>query len=187
MQIPAEQQTIDEALAWNGAIVESVLSHRASILGAYHAGISPPGPRFFGMSHDEIEAHFVAEQEEVDALAVVSIVAAAEAKIRQDYLGRVHRNGRDTLSQAYVAFHRKLSFRAKQRPPFDEQGILDVLKDSGVVDGHLVTLFRDVVQERHWFAHGRYWTLKLGRQKYSPLDAHVVSKNLIGALPIQGS
>jgi hypothetical protein len=184
MQWEAEPQTLDDALAWHEAIVESVLSHRASTLASFHAGMSAAGSRFFAMSYDEIDAFFVKEREEVDGRSAITIVAAAEAAIRADYRQRVQRNLKDPLSRTYSAFHRALSAPAKVRPPFNESGIIDQIKTSGVVAGHVVAEFRRVLRMRHWFAHGRYWTLKLSGSGPAPSDVHAAAWALISALPL---
>ena len=180
MEILARPQTIDQALYWHLAIMESAINHRSAILAAFPGG-ALAATRFFGMSYEEIDAFFTEEREEIDAQAIVAIVAAAEATIRIDYFDRVQERYKDSLSLAYKELHRSLSGSSK-RPPFDENGILTRMKNCGAIENHLVNDFRNVLRHRHWFAHGRYWALKTSGKSYSPMDVHAVCEMLIGSL-----
>lgn len=46
-----------------------------------------------------------------------------------------------------------------------------------------VNLFVSVLDLRHWLAHGRHWTGRLGRD-YGTQDIHVVRVNLLNAIGI---
>ena len=136
------------------------------------------------MTYDEIDAHFVAEREELDRYAVVNLVAAAEAAIRLDYRDRIRHNFKDALSKIYQNFHKGLSVKAKVRPPFDESGILDQIKSSTLVPAHIVTTFRQVLRYRHWIAHGRYWAeARINATSLTPQDALVACNDFLAALP----
>jgi hypothetical protein len=182
MQKDPDPQSIDAALDWHTAIVDSVLAHRAATLAAFHTGAQRIASAFFGMTYADIDAFFVAERAEVDAQAIVTIIAAAEAAIRADYRERVQDVYRDALSQAYLELHHKLPNHERARPPFDEGGILEKLKDSGTVQAHVVTQFRDMLRQRHWIAHGRYWLLNLAANYHEPEDVHAAASVLLAAL-----
>lgn len=175
-------QSIDDIRDWYEGVVESLVRHRASVHDALRGGGSAE-PRFVGMSAGDVDAFFLAQRQNLDQLSIINLVASAEAELRKDYRERVDGNYKDSLSKTYVNFHRTLGPTRRVRPPFDEGGILDRLKESGTVAAHLVTNFRDVLRLRHWIAHGRYWSQPLANAVYIPDDVYRTIAELPAALP----
>ena len=181
MHFQPSPQSVDEALDWHSAITDSVTIHRSLVLSGLTPGAPTSYARFVGLTLSEIDAFFRDEQSEIDGMCVVNIVAAAEAAIRSDFRTRVHRNQKDPVSQAYVAYHGALSGLKKYRPDFDKAGILDALKGAHAIPDHLVTAFRHMLRIRHWYAHGRHWLLTTSAS-HDPIDVHATSTNLLAAL-----
>jgi hypothetical protein len=177
-----QPQSIDEALRWHAAIIVSVIEHRAAVLAALRGGTTAAGGAFIGSTEADIDAFFDAERAEVDGMCIVNIVAAAEAEIRRDYRERVRRNGADPLSLSYVAFKNSLSGQKVWRPDFDQGGILEALKASNAVAGHIVTSFRHALRIRHWYAHGRHWLLTTNVVD-EPAAVYDMCNKLLLALP----
>ena len=176
-------QSIDLALRWHSEISQSVMQHRASALGALQGVQSTASSASLtGLTEPEVEQFFENQQAEVDGMCIVNIMAAAEATIRHDYRQRVHRHQADSLSKAYVALKKKQRGRKAHLPDFDEGGILEALKDSSTVQGHLVTSFRHALKIRHWYAHGRHWPLKTNAL-HDPAAVHLACKELLDAIP----
>ena len=179
---PPQQHTIDDARNWHSAMVEAMAAHRASVLDSLHRETVAAGTRFFGLTRDEVDLLFDADRQELDAMTILSLMASAEATIREDYLDRIARRLKDSLSAAYIALHRSLPAAQRRRPLLDEH-VLEAMRNSGQVAPHLIGDFRDALRLRHWLAHGRYWTVDLGRNSYAPDDIYRVVHALITAVP----
>ena len=180
----AEPRTLDEVFAWRSGVSDSLSEHRALILARARRGEAVRG-RFLGMNESDVDVYFELQQRDLDRLTIVGLMAAAEAWLRRDYHRRV-RHGRkrnDPLSTAYRQFHRGLSGKQKRRPPYDEGGILDALKASGVVDKNIVGRFRECLPVRHWVAHGRADVKPDGLDRLSPVIVYARADELLRAIP----
>jgi len=174
-------QSIDDIRDWYEGVVESLVHHRAAVHNALRIG-GMTEPRFVGMAAGDIDAFFVAQRNNLDQLAIMNLVASAEASLLMDFKRRVEGNFKDRLSKAYAMHHRTLPLGQKVRPPLDH-GILEQLKAAGVVPAHFVSRFRDVLRLRHWIAHGRYWAQPLANRAYLPDEAYHTIATLLAALP----
>jgi len=178
----AEPQTLDEIREWHSAIVEALVHQRASVLQAIRMGSRVPD-RFVGMTGEDIEDHFNRQRRELNRLTVLNFVASAEATIRADYARRVDGRLKDTLAQAYQKWHKTLPAHKQDRPNFDQAGILDILKKTGVVDNHIIGQYRQCLQARHWVGHGRYWKKPVVVDSLDPDDVFNRADVLLKALP----
>jgi hypothetical protein len=88
------------------------------------------------------------------------LLSALEAAFRIDYLQRSYQRKKDKLSKTFRNLHQQKGSRASL-----EENILSVWKEHTSVPANLIGDLRGVFKYRHWLAHGRYWTPKLG-QKY---------------------
>jgi len=179
----AEQQTLDEILHWHGGIVEALLEQRGRVLNAIRVG-SAVSSRFVDRTESEVEVHFDAQRRELDRLTVLNLVASAEATITVDYFRCVKGKLKNPLAIAYRIWHKGLSKKKKQRPDFDENGILEVLKATGVMDNNLIGQYRECLRARHWVGHGRRWARPLEVDRLDPEDVYDRADALLRALPI---
>jgi len=65
-----------------------------------------------------------------------------------------------------------LSPRKQLRPDFDDGGILDVMKQAGVMDNHIIGRFREWLKAPHWLGHGRYWAKPAEVESLNPADVY---------------
>jgi hypothetical protein len=179
----AELQTLDEVLDWHRGIVDALVDQHASVRGAIRTG-APVAARFVGMTEGEVDAHYDAQRRELDRLTVLNLVASAEASIKVDFFRRVGAKLKDTLSAAYRQWHSTLSATKQLRPDFDDGGILDVLKDAGVMDNHIVGRYRECLRARHWLGHGRYWAKPVEVDRLDPDEVYDRANALLLALPV---
>jgi len=136
LPVIGERQTLTEILDWYRGMVEALVDQRAAVLHAIQSG-SAVSARFFGMDQAGLDAYFDAQRRELDRLTMLNLVASAEASIKDDYFHRVRRKLKDKLSRAYRKWHKTLPKTKKRRPDFDEGGILELLKETGVMDNHV--------------------------------------------------
>lgn len=178
----AEPQTLSEIMEWHRDLRDALLLRRATIRDAIFQSSHVP-ERFSGMTEEDVEAWFHACRRELDRLTVLNLVASSEASLKIDFFRRVHEKRKDPLAQIYRAWFKSLSRKKKQRPDFDEGGILDHLKRSKAVDPNIVGAFRECLRVRHWVGHGRYWSKPSEIDRFSPEEVFIRGQALLSALP----
>jgi len=178
-----ERQTLDEIRTWHRGMTEALVNQRASVTRAIREG-SAVTARFATMTEADLDGYFDIHQRELDRLTMLNLVASAEASIKDDYFHRVRKNLKDPLSRAYQNWHKKLSPAKKQRPDFDEGGILDVLKEAQVMNNHIVGRYRECLRPRHWVGHGRNWDKPVEVDQLDPDDVYDRAGALLQAMPV---
>ncbi|MGB3836255.1 hypothetical protein [Castellaniella sp.] len=122
----------------------------------FFAGTSPDlQVRYAGAKIDDARETSLRELDLNSSLAVLSSV---EAAVRIDYLSRSYARKKDPLSKAMRAIYTRRGNAAKL-----EDDLLQAWCDDGVVPKALTGELIGAFKYRHWLAHGRYWTPKLGR------------------------
>ena len=179
----AEPQTLDEIRNWHRGVVDALVGQRASVQHAVRAG-SAVVSRFVGMTEGEVDAHYDAQRRELDRLTVLNLVASAEATVKVDYFRRVGEKLKDPLARAYREWHKTLPANKQLRPDFDDAGILDVLKESHVMDNNIVGQYRECLRVRHWLGHGRYWAKPAEVDRFDPDDVYDRANALLQAMPM---
>lgn len=135
------------------------------------------------MTEGDVDTYFDTQRRELDRLTVLNLVASAEATITIDYFRRVGGKLKDPLARAYQAWHKKLTPKKQLRPNFDEDGILDVLKETKVMDNNLIGQYRECLPARHWLGHGRRWEKPMTVDRFDPDDVYDRANALIQAMP----
>lgn len=142
--------------------LEDVASHYADVAAALEAYFDfasvSDDPRFFGPSPQEMERELGLRLVEHDRGATFLLLSAVEAALRMDDLLRCHRRLKDPLSRAF-----RILFREKRSRASLEEDLLDGWKSHTSVPTATVSDLKGAFRYRHWLAHGRYWTLKAGR------------------------
>lgn len=111
---------------------------------------------FYLMTFAEVETAVEEMVAELNQHVVLSLSASAEATIRRDFLDRVKRRGKDSVSKKFRDLDRKAN---RRRGGVRLEDILDVWK-GGVSDRSMVSAVANLKKlflYRHWLAHGRYW------------------------------
>jgi hypothetical protein len=114
--------------------------------------------RFGGYATSEVSNELGERLGEVDLTSTLTVLASVEAAFRIDYLQRCYRRERDPISRAFRDI-----YKVKQRYVSLEDEIFKVW----AVDTSLFSIIcelRRAFKFRHWLAHGRYLTPKLGRR-----------------------
>ena len=145
-----------------------------------------------GASREDIREYFMACRQELELTAVLTLTAAAEARIRLDAASRMEKS-KDDLAKRFCVL--RSSARTLWSIPLYEDGIVDAWKTyiGSLTDllalerARLLTAvgrFKNLLSIRHWVAHGRYWQLQRGIEHYPPADAAEIVCELFDALRI---
>ena len=131
---------------------------------------------FFGLTPVECEATLSGMRDELDDQVTLALVASFEASFQTDF---AHRARKARLKDPVSRACRTLATKYRERVRFED--ILDVWKEATgqrQVFGH----FAQLLNYRHWLAHGRYWVHKSGSD-FDPGDAWEIGQRLIQQLP----
>ena len=115
--------------------------------------------RFAGYAATEVNDELGERLVETDLTSSLAALASVEAAFRIDYLQRCYRRGKDPVSRAF-----RNIYKAKQQQASLEDEIFEVWVDNSSVPRSIIGELRGALRFRHWLAHGRYWTPKLGRR-----------------------
>ena len=113
---------------------------------------------FAGRATSEVSDELSKRLREVDMSSSLTVLASVEAAFRIDYLQRCYRKGKDPVSRAFRNIYKEKRQHASLEEEIFEAWINGFSGARSII-GELRRAFRF----RHWLAHGRYWTPKLGR------------------------
>lgn len=150
------------ALSGQHLSISEIVEHHRDCRSAlrFYFGMPYSDPaRFALLAPSEIDRNLADRLDELDLSQSLVVLAAIEAMFRVDFEKRVNERKRDPLSRAF----RKISQARGKRVSFDED-ILETWKASGMIASATVSEIRGAMNLRHWLAHGRYWSAKLGRR-----------------------
>jgi hypothetical protein len=142
-----------------------------------------------GASPVEIADHFDACRRELELAALLTIVAAVEARVRMDALSRIDRHGDDLAKRLKVL---RDNARIDWSIALYDDGIIEAWKTyvgtlTVVPDTDRARLlgaigrFKNLLAIRHWVAHGRYWKLQRGVEHFRPNDVADIVTDLFDA------
>ena len=138
-----------------------------------------PNPqRFAGYTPQEMKREMDFVLDEHARSTSMSILSALEATFRVDFLQRCYKRRRDPLSRAFREVHRKKG----QRVPLTD--ILSEWQQHPDVSRSVIKDLERVFRYRHWLAHGRYWTPKIG-QEYDYDDIYTLAESIYGSFPFE--
>jgi len=115
--------------------------------------------RFVGYTVTEVTDELGERLYEADLTSSLTVLATVEAAFRIDYLQRCYRRGKDPVSRAF-----RNIYRAKRQHASLEDEIFEAWVDNSSGSSAIIGELRGAFKFRHWLAHGRYWTPKLGRR-----------------------
>lgn len=173
-----------EKVSFSGAnlsLADAVL-HHADTDSALNLFFSPDSPsyriRFSGYKFDEVHDELRDRRAELDRNTTMSLLAAVEAAFRIDYLQRCYQKKKDDVSRQFREIYQKKETRASL-----EDDILTIWKSNTAESAQLISDLRGAFKFRHWMAHGRYWTPKLG-QKYDYLSVYQLDHEALSSFPL---
>jgi hypothetical protein len=137
--------------------------------------------KFIGYTPQEIQEEQNLRLGELDKSSVFHLLAALEASFRTDFLLRCYQRQKDEISRCFRALHK----RKGNKVSFEED-IIENWKTHFPPAKHLLSELKGALRYRHWLAHGRYWTPKLG-QKYDFLSVYMLAQELEQSLHLLSS
>jgi hypothetical protein len=158
---------------------ESLSVHHRQLQSDREAPASEGTARFVGMISSEIDRAFEEMRRELSLQVSMALVAAVEALLMLDFGKRID----DRIDNAlYARF--LILWKKSTRPKLDD--ILEAWKEANPGTGDAIGRFKQVVNLRHWMAHGRYWPPQgfNGFDADSVVDrARAMERSLKGAMP----
>jgi hypothetical protein len=153
-----------------------------SSLALYFSSGSPTyAIRFIGYAPSEVSEELGARLDETDLTSSLTVLGSVEAAFRIDYLQRCYRRGRDPISRAF----RKI-YQAKQARASLEDEIFAAWVDNSSGTRLIISELRGAFKFRHWLAHGRYTTPKMGR-RYDFNDVFALAERNLNSFPFYES
>ncbi len=134
--------------------------------------------RFIGYTPLEIELEMYSVLAEHARNTSMSILAALEATFRMDFLQRCYKRRRDALSRSFRELHGQ---RGQYVPLKDIFGLWQLHSD---VSRSIISDLARAFNYRHWLAHGRYWTPKIGRE-YDYDDIYALAESIYNSFPFE--
>ncbi len=166
--IVANYQELGEIYLYYQTSNKSLLFYRDNII----AG-RVNNRNYIALTKDELIKAF---QSHIDELTILSNV---EAGFRVDYVIRTKKRFKDPISRKF----RDL-FKIKKEKVGLENEILEIWKEEHPEFKGIISDFIGALKYRHWLAHGRYWTPKLGRI-YDIATIYTISERIYANLPLK--
>jgi hypothetical protein len=118
--------------------------------------------------------------QETDLRSSLDLLTKIEAAFQMDYQFRCRKRLKDDLSRAFRELYKR-----DQRYVSLEKDILDAWSSHASGAHQLIGELRSAFKFRHWLAHGRYWTPKLGRE-YDFQLLYILALTVFENLPLRG-
>jgi hypothetical protein len=134
--------------------------------------------KFIGYAASEIHQEQSLRLEDLEKNSVFNLLAALEASFRVDFYLRCYDRKKDDLSRFFRALHKskgdKVSF---------EEDILEAWKYHFPSAKPLISELKGAFRYRHWLAHGRYWSPKIGK-RYDFPSVYLLAQAIHEDLPL---
>lgn len=137
--------------------------------------------RFLDYTFEELSIELNSRIDELGRSTSLSLLAALEAAFRLDYKERVEQRKKDRLSRSLRELYREKESKASL-----EEDIFNAWLENTDVKRQLIEDLKGVLKYRHWLAHGRYWTPKMGRPDYDYLEIYQLTANILNNFPFEG-
>ena len=177
LSLSGKEQTLHEVWQWYDEINSTLNDRKLSVKKALLSGVPVP-EMFVGMTGSEIDSHFRFLQSELEYSVCLSMIAATEAAFFVDYWERVGSKRKDSFSKML-----KRSYQHVSRPQFDK--LLKKWRVTFNFCSKEISEFKNLLNYRHWLAHGRYWILNAGRAAYPPSLVFSSIENMMDCLSNQ--
>ncbi|WP_137279315.1 hypothetical protein [Pseudomonas rhizoryzae] len=122
-------------------------------------------------TEEELSEGYRCSMRELEMMTCLGLLAAIEALFRLDYIARVEKKLKDPMSQDF----RRIYNRHKLDVRFDD--LIKVWKRRRPTFRVYFERLTVALHFRHWLAHGRYWSPRLGR-RHGYLDIYDLASSI---------
>jgi len=165
--------------------LDELALHHRDIEASLRLYFSPSAPtfaaRFLGKRPDEVRQELDSRLDESDLRSALVVLTSLEASFRVDFDVRCRKRLKDDLSVHF----REVDQTRKKAVRLDEDILEGWKKHEPLASPGLIGDLRGAFKFRHWLAHGRYWTPKLGR-RYDFDYVHLMAVGIISGFPFAG-
>ena len=179
ISLSGDEKTVMSVWNWYEAVLSILLRDKSRIrasVATVSGDLADVPDLFVGMTVSEIDTYYSDKLQELDWVTCLELLAATEAALRVDFHVRVDKRLKDGLTRRFRDVRKEYEDRPHQIRLVED--ILDNWRDDEPDKKTLIGDFKGALKLRHWLAHGRYRTPKLGRT-YDPMDIYQVSSTLL--------
>lgn len=168
--IDVSDQLLDIDSIWNNyqETLSSLRLMETLVLAVFQGDVKMDGLPDLGIgidlyeSSEEVIVRLRSATQELANLVKFNLLSSAEGHIRYDFAVRINNNRADFLSQRFAILYTSARNRAGKVRFQGDHGILKAwtehLSNKGG-EGVLIDNFENILELRHWLAHGRWWNL----------------------------
>ena len=153
-----EEKSIEAIWSWYEDQQEAIRDFKNKLRNALLSSLKVQD-KFLGLSMDNVEEYFLDSEKELDYLVSFDIISSTEALLRIDFLRKVYNKDKSDLGRAF-----RQIYKQKANWISLEEDIIETWKKIESSKKKYLSDFLGLLNYRHWIAHGRYWTPKLGMQ-----------------------
>lgn len=165
-------------------LLADIADHHQDLLASLRLYFNESSPeftaRFAGYIRSEVSTELSLRIDEIDMSSSLAVLTSLEATFRIDYLQRCYMKDKSPISRHFRGIYR----RKRQRASLED----DIFAGWVSLEGRyrpLIGELRGAFRFRHWLAHGRYWTPKLGR-RYDYSDVFTLGEETLETIPFYG-
>lgn len=154
--------------------IAEMFSYREKSIKIFFSNHNPDySSTFVGFSQPELEEELNYHLAEIERDACLNLLAAIEAIFRLDYAIRCEERDKADISRKFRALFSEYQYWLPL-----EDGIFEEWKKVSGIKTSTISFLKGAFKYRHWLAHGRYWTLKAGKQKYDFYELYNLATEL---------
>jgi hypothetical protein len=159
-------QSSDQIIVKEKLQVKTLLSSNANL------GTVPV--EYIGMSLSEVQNHFLKLEKELQISYALKLAALGEAYLRRDYEYRKDFGKRNRRLNIHDAM--KALFKLSGRKARLDADIIETWKEYSS-NKSIFSLYKELLQYRHWIAHGRHWPYS--GKRFSPFESYVIVNDMV--------
>lgn len=169
-----DYQVLEDIFLYYQTSNSSLLLYRDSIISGKIAD-----ENYIALTKDELINIFNSHIDELEKTVSMNILSNIEASFRIDYSIRAKKRLKDPVSRKF----REL-YKNKEEKVHLEDEILAIWKQEHPEFKQIISNFKGALKYRHWLAHGRYWTPKLGKI-FDIATVYTISEQINANMPFQ--
>ena len=164
--------------------LDELSGYHRDVMASLRLYFSPLAPtfaaRFTGESMDEVEKELSLRLYESDIRSTFAVITSLETAFRIDFELRCRKRLKDSLS----IYFRDLEKMHGNRVHLDEHILEGWKRHHTPSSARLISELRGAFKFRHWIAHGRYWTPKIGRT-FDFVSVHLLAEAIVSSFPFE--